>query len=74
MSGLIDGSNLRGSHLYVWKKHGVFRNMVSRHYGPGGSVPLKPVFLELKLGEEDVAEIDFRFDALKPYLKPGPFA
>ena len=34
----------------------------------------KPVFSELKLSEEDVAEIDFRFDALKPFLKPEPFA
>ena len=68
------GGGLRGPHLYVWKKRGVFRNTVSRHYGPGGSVPAKPVFSELKLSEEDIAEIDFRFDALKPYLKPGPFA
>ncbi len=68
------GGSLRGPHLHVWKKRGVFRNMISRHYGPGGSVPAKPVFSELKLSEEDVAEIDFRFDALKPYLKPGPFA
>ena len=33
------GSDLRGIQLYLWKKRGVFQTMVSRHYGPGRSVP-----------------------------------
>jgi dihydrodipicolinate synthase/N-acetylneuraminate lyase len=65
------GGGLRGPHLYLWKKRGVFQTMVSRHYGPGNTIPASPIFSELKLTEEDIAEIEFRFDALKPYLKPG---
>ena len=45
--------------------------MISRHYGPGNSIPAKPIYSELKLGKEDIAEIDYRFEGLKPYLKPG---
>ena len=61
----------RGYQLYVWKKRGVFKNMVSRHYGPKRSIPASPNFSELKLTTDNIAEIDFRFEALKPYLKPG---
>ncbi len=67
----LPGGDLRGSHLYVWKKRGVFKNMISRHYGPNRSVPASPIFSELQLSETDIAEIDFRFESLKPYLKPG---
>lgn len=70
----IPGNQLRGFHLNVWKKRGVFKNMLSREYGPKNSVPPKPILSELKLTGEDIAEIDYRFEALKPYLKPGsPF-
>lgn len=65
------GGGLRGSHLYLWKKRGVFQTMVSRHYGPGNTIPASPIFSELKLTEQDIAEIEYRFEALKPYLKPG---
>ena len=65
------GGSLRGPHLHLWKKRGVFRNMISRHYGPGNTIPAKPIFSELKLSEEDIAEIEYRCEALKPYLKPG---
>jgi dihydrodipicolinate synthase/N-acetylneuraminate lyase len=65
------GGGLRGPHLYLWKKRGVFRTMVSRHYGPGNTVPSSPLFSEIKLTERDIAEIEYRFEALKPYLKPG---
>ena len=68
------GGGLRGIQLYLWKKRGVFQTMVSRHYGPGRTVPASPVFSELELSKEDVAEIEYRFEALKPYQKPGsPF-
>jgi hypothetical protein len=46
--------------------------MVSREYGPKKSIPAKPIFAELKLNAEEIAEIDFRFEALRPYLKPNP--
>jgi len=65
------GGSLRGIQLYLWKKRGVFQTMVSRHYGPGNTVPSSPIFSELKLTEDDIAEIEYRFEALKPYQKPG---
>ncbi len=66
------GEDLRGIHLYLWKKRGVFRTMVSRHYGPNRTVPPSPICSELHLTEEQIAEIEFRFEALKPYQKPEP--
>jgi len=66
------GGGLRGPHLYLWKKRGVFQTTVSRHYGPGNTVPSSPIASELKLTVEDITEIEYRFEALKPYLKPGP--
>jgi dihydrodipicolinate synthase/N-acetylneuraminate lyase len=66
--------DLRGYQLYLWKKLGIFKTMVSRRRGPGGSIPKKPIFSELKLTDDQIAEIEFRFEALKPYQKPGsPF-
>ena len=44
--------------------------MVSRHYGSGNTIPSSPVFSELALTAEDIAEIESRFEALQPYLKP----
>lgn len=61
----------RGAQLYLWKKRGVFKNMISRHYGKNNAIPSKPAFSEFKLSKEDIAEIDFRFEALTPYLKKG---
>lgn len=68
---LPDG-DLRGFQLHLWKKRGVFKNMVSRHYGPDKAIPGKPIIAELKLNAQEIAEIDFRFEALKPYLKANP--
>lgn len=70
LSETIPGGTLRGFQLYLWQKRGVFRTRVSRQYGPGNSVPAKPIVSELALTAEDMAEIDSRFEALKPYLKP----
>ena len=63
--------NLRGYSLYVLKMRGVFRTMISREYGPGGSTPAKPIFRDLALSEEEIAEIEWRFESLQPYLKPN---
>jgi dihydrodipicolinate synthase/N-acetylneuraminate lyase len=65
------GGSLRGPQLYLWKKRGVFQTMVSRHYGAGGTIPAKPIHSELALSEEEIAEIEYRFEALQPYQKPG---
>jgi len=67
----LPGGGLRGFQLYIWKKRGVFKTMVSRQYGRGNVIPVKPIFSELQLTKEEIAEIEFRFEALKPYLKPG---
>ncbi|NLX56014.1 MAG: dihydrodipicolinate synthase family protein [Planctomycetaceae bacterium] len=63
--------DLRGYQLYLWKKRGVFQTMVSRHYGPGGTIPASPIHSELQLSNEEIAEIEYRFEALAPYQKPG---
>lgn len=63
--------DLRGYQLYLWQKRGVFQTMVSRHYGPGGTIPASPIYSELTLSQEEIAEIEYRFEALKPYQKPG---
>ncbi len=69
--GKTHPGDLRGYQLYLWKKRGVFQTMVSRHYGPHRSIPASPVFSELKLTGDEIAEIEFRFEALKPYQRPG---
>ncbi|MEQ1859983.1 MAG: dihydrodipicolinate synthase family protein [Chthoniobacteraceae bacterium] len=68
----LPGGDLRGFQLHLWKKRGVFKNLVSRQYGPNKTISAKPIFSELKLNAEEIAEIDFRFEALKPYLKSNP--
>jgi 4-hydroxy-tetrahydrodipicolinate synthase len=68
----LPGGDLRGFQLYLWKKRGVFKNLISRQYGPNRSIPEKPIFSELKLTADEIAEIDFRFEALSPYLKTEP--
>ncbi|MBX7210366.1 MAG: hypothetical protein K1X78_18790 [Verrucomicrobiaceae bacterium] len=68
----LPGGDLRGFQLHLWKRRGVFKNMISRDYGPNRSIPSKPIFSELKLRDDEIAEIDFRFEALKPYLKTEP--
>jgi 1-pyrroline-4-hydroxy-2-carboxylate deaminase len=69
--GTTHPGDLRGYQLYLWKKRGVFQTMVSRHYGPGGTIPASPIHSELELSKEEIAEIEYRFEALKPYQKPG---
>ena len=69
--GKTHPGDLRGYQLYLWKKRGVFETTVSRHYGPNRSTPEKPIFSELELNDAEIAEIEFRFAALKPYQRPG---
>lgn len=65
--------DLRGYNLHVLKMRGVFNNMISRQYGPGGRTPDKPIIKDLSLSPEQIDEIEWRFESLKPYLKPGQF-
>ena len=70
----ISGNQLRGFHQYIWQKRGIFKNRIAREYGPKHSIPEKPILSEQKLTQEDMDEMDSRFETLKPYLKKGnPF-
>jgi dihydrodipicolinate synthase/N-acetylneuraminate lyase len=69
--GRTHPGDLRGYQLYLWKKRGVFQTMVSRHYGPNRSIPASPIYSELELSQDEIAEIEYRFEALKPYQKQG---
>lgn len=71
LSDNLPGGAFRGAQLYLWRKRGVFKTMVSRHYGPRNTIPASPIVSELKLTPADVAEIDYRFEALQPYRKAG---
>lgn len=61
---------LRGAQLYLWKKRGVFKTTISRR-GPRSAASASPKYSDLKLPQDAVAELEYRFEALKPYLKPG---
>jgi dihydrodipicolinate synthase/N-acetylneuraminate lyase len=65
----VKPGSLRGANLYIWKKRGVFKNLVSRDYGPGRSMPASPIVSELKLSNEQTEAAEQRFEALHPYLK-----
>lgn len=65
----VKPGGLRDANLYVLQKRGVFKNLISRQYGPGWSRPASPVVTELALSPEKIEEIEMRFDALRPFLK-----
>lgn len=69
----IPGNQLRGFHLYVFILRGVFKNTLSRNYGPKNSIPEKPIISEMKISDEWKAEIEMRLEAIRPYLKEGNF-
>jgi len=48
--------DIPGTRLYILKKRGIFKTSVSRQR-------------EAKLNQDEIAEIESRFDALKPYLR-----
>jgi 1-pyrroline-4-hydroxy-2-carboxylate deaminase len=71
----LPGGDFRGFQFYLWQKRGVPMAMVSRNYGPKATISPSPIVSELKLTKEEVAEIEYCFEGLKPYLKqgsPGP--
>jgi dihydrodipicolinate synthase/N-acetylneuraminate lyase len=53
-----------GADLYVMKKRGVFKTMMTRR----GAAPGSGRARSITISPEEAAEIDDRFDALKPYL------
>lgn len=48
--------DIPATRLYILKKRGIFKTAISRRQ-------------QYKLTSEEIAEIEYRFDALKPYLK-----
>jgi len=67
----VPGGDFRGFQFHLWRKRGVPMTMVSRHYGPKGTIPASPIVSELRLTKEEVAEIEYCFGGLKAYLKQG---
>lgn len=65
----LPGGTFRGLQLYLWKKRGVFKNMISRRHGHGNSAASSPKFSEAQLSPQAIAEIDYCYEGLKPYLK-----
>ena len=61
--------NLRGYSLHLLKMRGVFETTLSRYRRPNGSN--QSSIRDLQLSDEAIAEIEWRFESLKPYLKPG---
>lgn len=62
--------DLRGFHLYLLKKRGVFKTTVSRYRKPGDT---RVSYQEFVLSPVQIEEIEFRFDALKPYMRKDRF-
>ena len=48
--------DIPGTRLYILKKRGVFKTMISRQR-------------EYRLTADEIAEIEYRFEALKPYMR-----
>ena len=67
----IPCAELRGFHLYCWQKRGVFKNRLSRNYGPNGSIPEKPIISEMKLSQDEMEELDMRLDFITPAFRDG---
>jgi dihydrodipicolinate synthase/N-acetylneuraminate lyase len=68
MANLNDNvpNGFRDPHLYILKKRGIIKTTVSRYYpDQGGS------FRELALSPPQIAEIEYRYAALKPHLREG---
>ena len=58
-----------GADLFVMQKRGIFKSTTTR---TGGAAAWKPKPLEL--APDAVAEIEYRFGALKPYLSVSSFS
>lgn len=47
--------------------------MIPREYGPGGSIPAEPIVRNLTLSKEEIDEVEWRRESLKPFLESGTF-
>jgi 4-hydroxy-tetrahydrodipicolinate synthase len=55
-----------GADLYILKKRGIFKTTVVRSRQPAPGEP--PPIVERRFSPGDIAEIEYRFAALRPYL------
>ena len=65
-------SHLRGAHLYVGQKRGIFKNRISREYAlqKGKQViPSKPIISNFEMTQLQMDEIDTCLECLSPYFK-----
>lgn len=68
----IQADQLRGHHLYVLQKRGIFKNLLSREFEwKNGKriIPKNMILKELKLTQAQKDEIETCFASLSPYLK-----
>ncbi len=68
----IRADQLRGHHLYVLQKRGIFKNLLSREFEwKNGKriIPKNIILRELKLTQAQKDEVETCFAALTPYLK-----
>ena len=56
-----------GTSLYIMKKRGIFKTTVRRASAPTATAPAK--LTEFTPNPAQLAEIEYRFEALRPYLK-----
>ena len=70
----LGGGNdsMRGPHLYVLQKRGIFTNRLTRVHAPKGSKNGKKWEMkDVPLSDLEKAEIDSRLEEVKPYLLKG---
>ena len=64
--------DLRGAHLYVFQKRGVFKNRLSREYIKKNRkliVPQTPIIKDCKLTQQQIDEIDTCLETISKYFK-----
>ena len=69
--------DMRGPHLYVLQRRGIFTNRLTRVKAKGaknGKDGKKWEMKDVPLSDLEKAEIDARLEALKPYLHKGEIA
>jgi dihydrodipicolinate synthase/N-acetylneuraminate lyase len=69
ITNLVD--SIPGADIYLLKKRGVFKSLVTRRPPAGTTPPAQtPALRTLTFLPDEIAEIEFRFEGLKPYLVP----
>ncbi|MBQ3747217.1 MAG: dihydrodipicolinate synthase family protein [Kiritimatiellae bacterium] len=64
----VPGGHLRGFNLYILKKRGIFKNFVSREYADEDKTPGRWKLETRVFSPDEAAEIDRRFECLKPFF------